>query len=667
MNIFAKYKNIKHLPKSILVKKFLYFFYNKVDSFFKKNKLRKLVAQYQNYEFPLINFTYLNKKNFILFEDLNKYQINRNYREEIINHNFNLFCSGMINFNRKIDYNNIEEELRTILPENFVEQSKEIIKQINDKRYKFIDWQRDFKSNYTWSEKIPAKELKYGIGKGEEVKFPWELGRLCHLVALSLYYNKDDVNNASFLVNEFQNQIFDFIAFNPPFYGIHWKSPMDISLRSLNIILSLNVFLKKGAEFSDNFIKVLSNYLYLSATYISKNMEWSASLRNNHYFANLLGLISISEIFENSNLIKKIRAKANNKIMKEIDFQFNNDGSNFEGSIAYHLFMLEMIYFVIEFNKTDSDIINNFKINKLLISKFEQILNFTSNILIDKENIPIIGDNDSGKIIYYNNIYNNLNKINYYDLILNNINNLFKDNYGINLKYNINYISHKYFIYKDIGIFNYKNDKYNIYISLGRKAQLGKGGHNHFDNTSFILYVHNKEIITDPGTYVYTSNPEMRNIFRSSSSHNRFSMDCPQNLLSKDLNSLFWLYEKPSIYKIVEENDFLSIILTYSLNNFKISRNFIFRSNTIQIIDSIPRGIVNGRIHFHFNPQIFPRIDSDDNKVQVTNEIELYFENTNKATNFNYFFSEEYGCKTTANKIIFQNLKQINSYLIKIK
>jgi len=47
------------------------------------------------------------------------------------------------------------------------------------------------------------------------------------------------------LVNEFYNEILDFIAFNPLNYGIHWKVAMEASIRTSNLILAYQIFKSK--------------------------------------------------------------------------------------------------------------------------------------------------------------------------------------------------------------------------------------------------------------------------------------------------------------------------------------------------------------------------------------------------------------------------------------
>ena len=79
--------------------------------------------------------------------------------------------------------------------------------------------------------------------------------------------------------------------------------------------------------------------------------------------------------------------------------------------------------------------------------------------------------------------------------------------------------------FPDAGWYIMRSDKNYCIISCGPNGQNGNGGHCHNDKLSFELYIDGEDIIVDPGTYVYTLDPEARNRFRGTAYHNTVMID----------------------------------------------------------------------------------------------------------------------------------------------
>lgn len=73
-------------------------------------------------------------------------------------------------------------------------------------------------------------------------------------------------------------------------------------------------------------------------------------------------------------------------------------------------------------------------------------------------------------------------------------------------------------------------------VSCGPNGGHGRGGHAHNDKLSIELMLDGRDVIVDPGTYLYTSDPDQRNWFRATGSHNTVAVDrCEQVELPADL------------------------------------------------------------------------------------------------------------------------------------
>jgi hypothetical protein len=70
------------------------------------------------------------------------------------------------------------------------------------------------------------------------------------------------------------------------------------------------------------------------------------------------------------------------------------------------------------------------------------------------------------------------------------------------------------------GLYVMRHQNMHMVIDAGDVGQQGAGGHAHNDSLSMTLWAYGTQFLTDPGSYLYTSDPEARNQFRSTASHN---------------------------------------------------------------------------------------------------------------------------------------------------
>ena len=67
----------------------------------------------------------------------------------------------------------------------------------------------------------------------------------------------------------------------------------------------------------------------------------------------------------------------------------------------------------------------------------------------------------------------------------------------------------------------FKSSEFYLSISAIANSKMHHSwGHVHNDKLSFELQVNGEDLVRDPGTFTYSSNPEKRNEFRSTKAHN---------------------------------------------------------------------------------------------------------------------------------------------------
>ena len=140
----------------------------------------------------------------------------------------------------------------------------------------------------------------------------------------------------------FRNQALDFIATNPPRFGVNWRCPMDVAIRAANWIVAYGLFRAHGVTFDAPFDEALKRSLIDHGRHIVSNLEFYPDGRANHYFSDIAGLLFIAAGLPESPETNAWLAFAVQELVGETAFQFNRDGSNFEGSTCYHRLALEI-------------------------------------------------------------------------------------------------------------------------------------------------------------------------------------------------------------------------------------------------------------------------------------------------------------------------------------
>ncbi|HZS83306.1 MAG TPA: heparinase II/III family protein [Stellaceae bacterium] len=219
-----------------------------------------------------------------------------------------------------------------------------------DPGYQPIDWQRDVKSGFRWSDSAWSADLPIGHLPGVDVKLPWELARMQHLSTLAWAYalaaaDEPGLEPAERYRAEFRNVVLDFIATNPPRFGINWRCTMDVAIRAANWVAAYDLFRLFGAAFDAPFTAMLSASLADHASHILAHLELYPEGRGNHYLADICGLAFIAAALPESPETDAWLAFAAQELCIETTHQFGADGATFEGSTSYHRLAAEMVVF----------------------------------------------------------------------------------------------------------------------------------------------------------------------------------------------------------------------------------------------------------------------------------------------------------------------------------
>lgn len=137
----------------------------------------------------------------------------------------------------------------------------------------------------------------------------------------------------------------------------------------------------------------------------------------------------------------------------------------------------------------------------------------------------------------------------------------------------------EYIEYPDFGLSVFKSPNLYLAINWSDNGQNGNAGHAHNDKLSYELWLDGKPIAQDPGTFVYTPLPELRDKFRSTTSHN-----CLQ--INKEQNEYMTLFSmKNETHCAVVERTSDSVTIRLEFNSIVQQRKFKITNNAIIIDD----------------------------------------------------------------------------------
>jgi hypothetical protein len=395
----------------------------------------------------------------------------------------------------------------------------------------YLPWHFDFKTGYRWNANSFYKEIKIPYGKAD-IKVPWELSRFQHVTVLGQAYW---LTNDEKYAEEFVKEVEDWIDHNPPKFGVNWTCTMDVAIRVANWIWGY-YFFKDSREMTDGFLIKFLKSLLAHGRHIMANLE-NRAVTTNHYLSDIIGLIYLGICFPEFKEAKHWREFGVQELEREMDKQVYDDGMDFEASTCYHRLALELFFYPALLCQ-----LNDIKLPQKFFDKLRKMFDFVLYVLKPNGRMPQIGDNDNGRLHV-------LGKRDILDMTyLLTFATLFFDDPKYKIEEfgfaqeaiwlfgpdaykrwqdmpgrSVQALESKAFPDGGIYVMRHKNDY--MLISCGPNGQNGKGGHAHNDKLSFELCVDGEDIIVDPGTYVYTADPEWRNRFRSTACHNIVMID----------------------------------------------------------------------------------------------------------------------------------------------
>lgn len=645
MNVSLFIKDLRQTPAQYLIPKFFGLFQNRLR---KSADYRKSLQGSTFHQYPL------NKWNGLLSQispqlhdhsfELLKFQVQKYLTHEFIPFGTDWkhfsYSENPQGFNRHMYPNQLEltefdekgDWIAFIVNETNLDKSRELwqcLRSLNSS-YQPIDWSRDIRSGYRYSGRSHFSRLTVIAPKeGVDVKCLWDLGRLQHLPGLALHALLIN-ENKEVLRKEIICQILDFQLQNPPEFGVHWTSAMEVSMRLFNLCTTMDLLRSASLiNEEDEIFAHIRNYMIDHLSYAYRYREHKNGLSNNHYLANLVGILYGVHCLNDEKWTTRFSDLAKD-FLKEVDKQFLNDGGNFESSIPYHFFSSEIAALGLTLvNRIRPDLIIE-SIGQKAVTKLHAALQFCEDVMIHDGRIPQVGDNDSARMLYFyfemnGDLRDQLN----YNSSYQTLKGLFEEKHGdvhseytaalskgiIKVdspkqkvvfkaqskkeKYQFTEASEymfsgmhekkyaqnlSYSVYPDFGIVIFKNQDIYLLMNGTNRHVKQYWPHGHNDKLSIELWVNGHPVLRDPGSYTYTGSPELRNRYRSNAAHATILVEGKeQNEVLPGLTGVFRML--PSSHVQIREmgENFVEMALKYG--NVKAIRKVSILSDRVKVED----------------------------------------------------------------------------------
>jgi len=366
-----------------------------------------------------------------------------------------------------------------------------------------VSWRRDFRTGYEWPRDHTSK-LQLVTTRGD-VKMPWELSRFHHGVTLALGYAATGNAHDERYPREWVNQFHAWRADNPPEYGPNWGNAMEAAIRAANWIAAFEL-VRPAFEraTSESLLKALIQH----GRFIASHLEeyWPPT---NHIIANLCGLIWIGLFLKPdskngwaSREPKRWLGFGLRELRKQLRIQILPDGASYEASTAYHRFVAEMVSTTVRLCELNGVIVPSTV--RDTVKKMESVV---ESLRKPDGTLPLFGDEDGGMWLPH------LPSPAKHPVVKRSGQGTGAGGEG------------EWQIYPRAGWYIYRDGDEYLAIRAGDNGQAGWGGHAHNDALSFEYAIGTRTFFVDPGTYAYTADPDIRNLFRSTAYHNTLRVD----------------------------------------------------------------------------------------------------------------------------------------------
>lgn len=492
--------------------------------------------------------------------------------------------------------------------------------------YRPIDWYLDPVRELRFPRGVPYKEWKlYEMRPGNaDIKYPWELARCQHWATLGQAYR---LTGDERFAQEIAHQLDDFMAGNPVGVGVNWTCTMDVGLRAVSWVIGLDL-VRRSTTLDEAFWARAYAALFDHGLFIRGNLENTYEVTSNHFLSNVVGLWFLASLFETLPPGRDWAVFSRAALETEIDVQVLPDGADFESSVPYHRLVAELFIGCLR--------LADFKGGPLSAHYRERVrdmIGYLADVIRPDGLMPQSGDADDGRL----HVFGGVGTASPQDgrHLLGPAAIIFERpewaqmggsaaaweaawwGLGVAAAPPRSAYPAVVRLYPDAGHAVVRDGGLYLLVTNSCVGTKGFGNHKHNDQLGFEYHFGGGPLVVDPGSYVYTSDPNARNLFRGTGYHNTLMIDeTEQNEINPEW--LFRTFEKASAEHLaftagdVVKYEGRHVGYTRLAEGVAHTRGFVLDRRTGRLdIDDRLDGTGRHRLawRFHFAPGVAARRD----------------------------------------------------------
>jgi Heparinase II/III-like protein/Heparinase II/III N-terminus len=389
------------------------------------------------------------------------------------------------------------------------------------------EWNRDPLTGRPWPTGFHRRLDVFDIQHPSDVKLVWELSRLRHCLALAQGAVVLDDDHA---LEVLELDLADWRARNPIGWTVNWTVAMEVALRAVNLICIDGVLVAGNRELQDRAGLVAS--LYQHGWFLRRNLEIS-DINGNHFLANAVGLVWLGAYFGEIGEASEWLSLGVAMTLQASREQVLDDGLDHEGSVPYHLLVLEMF-------------LTAYAIAGRQLAGAERAIGclLDAAVLLTDEcgRIPDLGDDDGGRVLAFSDAPSqDARRVLALGATLLRHPGSAEQSRGGDAEDAVwlagpSRLAAAAALERPArpaapvhlpagGLVVMKMGKDRVVVDVGTVGFRGRGGHGHLDALSFVACLDGELAIRDSGTGTYTGDAELRNELRAAESHNVVVVD----------------------------------------------------------------------------------------------------------------------------------------------